>query len=254
MLRAAGLTFRLETAVDVPAGARLQLVLPEGFASRSGAPASGEDAFHQLLGALMQQPGGDPAGPAGLRLPAADHALAGRLLRWIETLRASTGSPGSEPDADAGGTDLEPAAGGLRSALSALGQHAREPQAGGWRVLVMPFGLEDPSALRLYLRDVPPDSERGARRDRRSAAQRAIFEVELSQLGRCQLDVLCQVRRFDLAVRTDRPLETALQDDIRALHGAACAIAGVAGKAEFRAAELLPLPDPLAPAGHACLA
>jgi hypothetical protein len=260
LLRAAGLTLRLETAVDVPAGARLQLVLPDGFASRPGepAPTPGDDAFHQLLNALLQRPTatGDAGGLAELRLPPADHALAARLLRWIETLRASPGAPDSEAGADAGGPDPQPEAGPLRSALSALGQHAREPQASGWRVLVMPLGVEDPSPLRLYLRDLPPDREGHPRpgRDRRSAAQRAVFEVELSQLGRCQLDVLCQARRFDLAVRTDRPLAAALQDDIRALLNAACEIAGVAGKVEFRVAELLTLPDPLAPAGHAWMA
>lgn len=154
------------------------------------------------------------------------------------------------------GADAEPETGALRSALSALGQHAREPQAGGWRVLVMPLGVEDPSALRLYLRDPPPERERDGRpgRARRSAARRAIFEVELSQLGRCQLDLLCQTRRFDLAVRTDRPLAAALQDDIRDLLGAACEIAGVAGKVEFRVAGLLALPDPMATAGHAWMA
>jgi hypothetical protein len=39
LVRAAGLTLRLETTVDVPAGARLQLVLPDGIAARSGRPA-----------------------------------------------------------------------------------------------------------------------------------------------------------------------------------------------------------------------
>jgi hypothetical protein len=253
LLRAAGLTLRLETAVDVPAGARLQLFLPAGFGAQPEAAASttGGDAFGRLIHALLQRPpGAEGAGGADeLRLPAADHTLAARLLRWVETL--------STPDAgaDVGHGDPEPdaASGALRSAVSALGQHAREPQAGGWRVLVMPLGVEDPNALRLYLRDVPPERERAARptRGRRSPGQRAIFEVELSELGRCQLDALCRARRFDLAVRTEQPLETSLQSDIRSLFRAACALAGWAGEVEFRAAGLLSLPDPLAPGGHA---
>ena len=187
-----------------------------------------------------------------LRLPPADHTLAARLLRWVEAL--------STPDVDAAvdqsDPEPDPATGALRSALSALGQHAREPQAGGWRVLVMPMGVEDPNALRLYLREVPPERERAARppRDRRPRGQRAIFEVEFSELGRCQLDVLCQARRFDLAVRTGQSLETGLQNDIRGLFRAACTLAGWAGEVDFRAEELLDLPDPLAPVGHACTA
>ncbi len=239
----------------MPAGARLQLILPDGFATRAGeaAPAVGKDALHRLIDALLQRPATsrDAGGPEGLRLPAVDHALAARLLRWIEILGGRAGAADPESAGDRGGPDSGPEAGALRSALSELAQHARTPQAGGWRVLVMPLGIEDPSALRLYLRDLP-DGEHHPRpgRERRPAARRAIFEVELSQLGRCQLDVLCQPRRFDLAVRTDRPLAAAVQADIRGLLAAACELAGVAGKVEFLATELLALPDPLAPAGH----
>ncbi len=255
LLRAAGLTLRLETAVDVPVGARLQLVLPDSVAIRSDQPdpTTSDVALHRAISALLR-PGatGDPGGPPGLRLPAADHALAAGLLRWIDTLGARAGTS----DADTDVADAGPEAAALRSALHELGQQARAPQAGGWRVLVMPFGVEDPSPLRLCLRDLPSDQEHGSRPgwERRSGARRAIFEVELSELGRCQVDVLCQVRRFDLAVRSERPLAAAVQHDIRELLEAACAIAGVAGNVEFRAAGLLSLPDPLAPAGCALMA
>ena len=259
LLRAADLTLRLETAVDVPAGARLQLVLPESFAARSGQPAPtvASDPLDRVIEALLRPAAtGGPGGPAGLRLPAADHALAARLLHWIDTLRASGGPSDARSGAGAGAPDPGPEAGALRSALHELAQQARAPQPGGWRVLVMPFGVEDPTPLRLYLRDLPPDQERDSRpgRERRSGARRAIFALELSELGCCQLDMLCQPRRFDLAVRTERPLAAALQHEIRDLLEAACGIAGVAGKVEFRAAELLSLPDPLAPAGCALMA
>ena len=256
LLRAAGLTLRLETAVDVPAGARLQLFLPAAFTAQpeAAAPAAGGDAFGRLIHALLQRPpAAEGAGGVDhLRLPAADHALAARLLRWVEALSTADGGgavDGRDPDPD-------PATGALRSALSDLGQHAREPQAGGWRVLVMPLGVEDPNPLRLYLRDVPPERERAAKPTRRprSPGQRAIFEVEFSELGRCQLDVLCQARRFDLAVRTLQPLETGLQNDIRGLFRVACTLGGWAGEVEFRTEGLLDLPDPLAPVGHALTA
>jgi hypothetical protein len=109
----------------------------------------------------------------------------------------------------------------------------------------MPFGIQDPIPLRLYLRELPSKHQRrtGAGRERRSGASRAIFAVEFSEFGQCQLDLLYQTRRFDLAVRTERPPPAALQDDITGLLGAACEIAGVAGSCEFRPAELLNLPD-----------
>ena len=110
----------------------------------------------------------------------------------------------------------------------------------------MPIGLEDPQVLKLHLRaPAEPDRDAQPGRDHGDAVQRAIFEVELSHLGRCQLDVLCQAERFDLVVRSAAPLGPAIEDDIRGLIAAARAAAGLTGRLEFRAAELLTLPDPL---------
>jgi hypothetical protein len=260
LLRAGPLTFRLEGAIDVPMGARLQLLLAEGLPLASGdaSPEAREDALQRLIGALLRQATatGASAGPSGLRLPAPDHALAAHMLHWIETLDASAGSPDAKTSADTGGPDPGPEAVALRSALHELGQQARAPQADGWRLLAMPLGVENPSPLRLYLREVLQDGEGKARpgRERRKAAQRAVFEIKFSELGRCQLDVLCQARRLDLAVRTDGPLAAGLQDDIRALVGAACEIAGLAGTVEFRAAGLLTLPHPSGAVGRTYMA
>jgi FHIPEP family protein len=47
----------LETTVDVPAGARLQLILPDGIAAQTGRPASEGEVLRRALGTLL--------GPAG---------------------------------------------------------------------------------------------------------------------------------------------------------------------------------------------
>jgi hypothetical protein len=244
LLRAAGLTLRLEAVLDLPAGARLHLILPPGLAT-SSLPALDDDPLRRVIEALLHRPAGPTDGreAGALRLPAVDHALAAQLLRWVQALRASASGPQAELD-----DGLEPRieAGPLRSALGELARHAREPQAGGWRVLLMPLGAAEPQPLRLYLRDVPPDPERDRQsgREERPASRRAIFEVELSRLGRCQLDVLCRAARFDLVVRTEEPLPAALQGDIRVLVHAASEVGGVTGKVEFRAAGLLAQPAP----------
>jgi hypothetical protein len=252
LVRAAGLMLRLETTVDVPPGARLQLVLPAGIGARSSRQAPEEaDLLRRALGTLLGPAGtADSASPIGLRLPAANHALAARLLTWINALSRDAGpsdsaAPGSAPDAP-------PGIGAPRDVLHEPAPQARAAQVGAWRVLVMPFGVQDPTPLRLYLRELPSRHERGtgAGRERRSGASRAIFAVEFSEFGQCQLDLLCQTRRFDLAVRTERPLPAALQDDIKGLLGAACEIAGVASSCEFRPAELLSLPDAVAPSAR----
>ncbi|MDF2782373.1 MAG: putative polymerase, partial [Geminicoccaceae bacterium] len=220
--------------------------------SGGGTPAPGDGPWRRVIEALLLRPAAarDAAGSDRLRLPAPDHALAARLLRWVEAFGASaTATEGETSDPPA--RDSEPGA-ALRSALTDLARQAREPQADGWRVLLMALGGEDPIPLKLYLRDPPVDPERHPRssRDRQVSTRRAIFEVELSRLGRCQLDVLCQARRFDLVVRSAEPLAAGLQDDIRSLVRAASELAGWAGVVEFRVAELLPLPKARAAAGQ----
>ena len=251
LLQAAGLRLRLETPLDLPVGVRLQLVLPPGLAAAPSdgvAAAPGDAPWSRVIEALLLRPG--EALEGALRLPAPDHALAARLLRWIEALGAGATAAAAEPD-DPPAPAGEPGA-LLRAALTELGRQSREPQPGGWRVLLMPLGLENPIALKLYLRDLPVDPERHPRprRDGQATAQRAIFELDLSRLGRCQLDVLCRAARLDLVVRTAAPLAAVLQDDIRSLVRAARELAGWTGALEFRVAELLPLPASRAAAGQ----
>ena len=255
LLQAAGLRLRLEAALDLPAGARLQLASPQGLAwppSGGVTPAPGDGPWRRLIEALLLRPAAarDAPGSDRLRLPAPDHALAARLLRWVQAHGASATAAEGETN-DPLARDSEPGA-ALRSALTDLARQAREPQADGWRVLLMALGGEDPIPLKLYLRDPPVDPERHPRSscDRQVSTRRAIFEVELSRLGRCQLDVLCQATRFDLVVRSAEPLGAGLQDDIRSLVRAASELAGWAGVVEFRVAELLPLAEARAAAGQ----
>jgi hypothetical protein len=253
------LTLRLETPLDLPIGARLQLVLPQRFASLGSELAlpAADAPLRTLVEALTRQSSGATGHPSppeisGLRLAQPDHALAAQLLRWVQLLRGGATPPEPAGAADAGGARAGIESGALRTALAELGRHAQEPQAGGWRILLMPLGTAEPVPLRLYLREARSDPDRRPKpgRDRSSGSRRAVFELEFSHLGRCQLDALCQARRFDLLVGTEAPLDAALQQDIRALFTAARDVAGLSGQVEFRAAELLKLPDPLASAGR----
>lgn len=251
LLQSGDLKLRLETPLDLPLGARLTLGLPQGLPPLSGTPpAPLADPVQRLIAALLQQEstGGNAQETGALRLPAADHALGARLLRWVQTL--TTGAPVLEESA---GADEAKAPGELlRGATLELARQAREPQPGGWRVLVMPFGLEEPQVLKIHLREPAPDPGRDGQpeHEREGAVQRAVFEVELSRLGRCQLDVLCQAERFDLVVRSALPLGAEVEKEIRGLIAATRAASGLAGRLEFRPAELLTLPDPSLPAGR----
>ena len=233
LLAAHGLRLRLEAALDLPPGTRVLLALPPGL---TPGDAASTDPLRLTIGLLLQREAAADTGDRP-RLPAPDHALAARLLRWVHAL---TG----------GGQADEPAA--LGGAPSELAQQAREPQAGGWRLLAMPFGIDEPQALKLWLRPPPPEpeDERRPARERGGAPQRAVFALELSQLGACQLDVLCHDKRFDLVVRTTRPLCATIEDEIRSLVAASRAAAGLSGRLDFRHGDLLALPGPLPLAGR----
>lgn len=249
LVQSGALRLRLDTPLDLPLGARLALALPQGLPPPSGAPpAPAADPVQRLIAALLQ-PASTGGAAGGLRLPAADHALAARLLRWVQTLAAT---PPARAGESAAAERPEPAGEPLRVATLELARQAREPQPGGWRVLVMPLGVEDPQILKIHLREPSADPDRDARpgRARGDTIQRAIFEVELSHLGRCQLDVLCQAGRFDLVVRSAAPLGPAVEEHVRGVIAATRAAAGLAGRLEFRPAGLLMLPDPLLPAGR----
>jgi hypothetical protein len=229
LLAAPGLRLRLETALDLPPGTRVLLALPSG--PTPGDTAS-TDPLRRTIGLLLQREAAADAGDEP-RLPASDRALAARLLRWIQALTAG------------GGQADEPAA--LRGAPGEPAQ-----QAGGWRVLALPFGIDETQVVKLWLRPPPaePDDERRPARERGGAPQRAVFALELSHLGAYQLDVLCHDKRFDLVVRTTRPLCETIEDEIRSLVAASRAAAGLSGRLDFRDGDLLALPAPLPVAGR----
>jgi hypothetical protein len=142
-------------------------------------------------------------------------------------------------------------AAGVAAALAELGRLAAEAQGGGWRVLLLPLGFAGTPLLRLYLREGASEEDgRGERHpDRSGGARRAVFDLEFSELGRCQLDVLCQARRFDLLVRTGQPLPARVRRDVRELYLAARDVAGLVGEVRFRADQWLALPEPTGAGG-----
>ena len=71
------------------------------------------------------------------------------------------------------------------------------------------------------------------------AARRAVFQLEFGELGRCQIDVLCQARRFDLVVRTEQLLPPRVRREFRELYLAARDVAGL----------VLALPEPAGAGG-----
>jgi hypothetical protein len=85
----------------------------------------------------------------------------------------------------------------------------------------------------------PAYSEGGEAEVDKPWAQRAVFDVDFSQIGRCQIDALCQDRRFDLLLRSERALAPAHRQQITDLFHSACEIAGLTGEIGYRQGEFV---------------
>lgn len=188
-----------------------------------------------------------PALAAGMRttlMPTSGPQLAGTLL-FLTAALYGEGWPGDDIDqalSEAGHGRLRAQ---LSDDVSKLRQLAGDPATGDWRVLVLPLingAMVQPVRLYLRRRDrasrTPPDEE-----------SRFIIEVEMSRLGPLQLDGLMRRKRFDLVLRSHRPLPEELRHQAGAIFHQTLADAGLAGDIAFATASPFAV-SPLAKLRH----
>jgi hypothetical protein len=172
-------------------------------------------------------------------MPRADSGLTANLLFFLFALR------GGEVrqwlgDAPARALErLKPALlGRLRDDFSGLSRVAEEPISSDGRVMAVPFAngatIEQ---IRLWLQrrdEEEPDEEDV----RKGPGTRFVVDVNLSQLGRMQLDGYVQdgTKRFDLIIRTDQRLPDEVQIGIRAIFEEATITSGTTGGLGFQSA------------------
>lgn len=168
-----------------------------------------------------------------------DSALAANILMFLGALR------GGEMRAwigDASQRELQRSRsnviGRLRDDFGQLARTVNEPQASGdWRAVPVPFlnGAEI-EQIRLYLqRDDDESTEDG---EEGGASTRFLIDLDLSVLGRVQLDGVVRKtgKRLDLVVRTDTPLPDRARNDIREIFEDAGKVTGLQGGIGFQAA------------------
>ncbi len=119
--------------------------------------------------------------------------------------------------------------------FSGMERMAEEGAAREWRVVLIPLhtgaGIEQ---IRLLLRrhgEPAEDTEEGAK-----GGVRFILDVELSRMGRLQLDGLVRggKARFDLMVRSARPLSAPMREDIRQIFHESTEATGTTGVIAFQ--------------------
>lgn len=122
----------------------------------------------------------------------------------------------------------------LSDEFSQLGRVFTENQPNDWRTALVPFftgsGFEQ---VHMHMRgQKEPDGSGGE-----EETSRFIIDVELSQLGRIQLDGLVKSKgkKFDLIVRSDGPLPKEMRKDINQIFTDFTEVTGVTGGIVFQA-------------------
>ncbi|MEZ5930550.1 MAG: hypothetical protein R3F54_01075 [Alphaproteobacteria bacterium] len=246
ILEAEGQRLRIEQAVDLPLGTILQAtVIPNGSVSASPIDPDVQEDPATLLNKLVELLDDiDRAGRqaaeqdrSGLtkQLPQPDKHLAARFLGLL----TSAGQHQSERPLQASAAQNEVSAAQkdqIQALVRELGSSASEPLTDGWKSLTLPLGLDQSQAVALYFREqtLDPDGESTGEEGGRNETQRAVFDVSFSRLGRCQIDALCQERRFDLLIRSESTLPGDDQDTITTLFASSCEISGMHGEIAFK--------------------
>ena len=116
-----------------------------------------------------------------------------------------------------------------------LGRMAEEPVSGDWRIAVVPFNSgEELKQIRVFMRRHGSQEDEDG--DGGDQGTRFIVDVELSRLGRLQLDGLVRGgnKRLDLIVRSTTMLPAHMRDEIRRIFQDACEVTGITGGTTFQ--------------------
>ena len=120
-----------------------------------------------------------------------------------------------------------------------------------WRTYLIPFhDGQQIQQIQLFTRRHQPNTKDGESDD---ITARFVFDVELSRLGRIQLDGLAGEKRFDLMVRSRTPLTEEMRTHMTLLFGAAREEGGFQGEIGFQTVSefpVEPLDDKVEPTPH----
>ncbi len=194
-------------------------------------------AMREVFQALQEA---DPAMAQHLAsavLPRADTQLAASIIFFLSALRGGDVSGWLGGDALRALQKARPnLATRTREEFREIGGMSAKPMSGDWRIALIPFfNGSDIEQARLFMRPYGGDD---AKDEGSPKGTRFIIDVDLSRFGRMQLDGLVKDanKHLDLIVRSDEPLPSAMQNDIRTIFREANELIGIEGGLTFQAA------------------
>lgn len=234
----------IKTTATLPAGATLLLkLLPQADVSaESGGAAGGEwPALQELVSGLNHHSPPALQQFLQLRLPQPNAALPGALLFLLSAMQSGEARQWLGRSASA---TLESDKAMLLEALQ--GEFKRgstttsDPVIGEWRSYQVP--LHDQGQLQplfIYVHHNAPRPPRdgetaAAAADPAKKQTRFIIDVTFTRLGKMQLDGFVQAQQFDLIVRSEQTLGSALRDELRGAFGNALEATGYHGQLLFQ--------------------
>ncbi len=171
---------------------------------------------------------------AGAVMPRPDSALTANIIFFLAALRGSEirNWLGDAPIREL--ERLRPAtAARLGEEFQQISKLSDEESGRDWRAIPIPMlNGSEIEQIRLFMRRKAQDE------DNDNPETRFIIDMDLSQIGRIQLDglIIQGKKRFDLIVRTDNPLTSKIESDLRAIFSQSNEQTGVSGGLSFRSA------------------
>jgi len=232
-------TLTLEVRAPLPVGSRVIFEWTPGTLPRESAslPASLARAWPEIEETVRVLHEAAPSGVTGATtIPQPGVKLASGLLFFLAALS------GGDMSRWLGGQAVQTLkAAGRENLLARLGQDfgqlSRHVESGGadWRLFLIP--LLDGSQVQ-QIRFFERHGSRGRGGDQgEGEATRFVLEIELSRLGDMQIDGLVRDKRFDLMLRTRRPLPDVMRHDIIEIFTDANDAAGYVGTIGFQASR-----------------
>jgi hypothetical protein len=253
----------LQQRTRLPVGAQVALVLDPVVSAPAAAAAAGllpvtspQQALFQLSSSwptlddvisILRGAGGGAAAdgtpPPPPGVPQTGPKLAAGLAAAMAALRSGNAEELLGPllAGRKAPADKEDAVKRLREEFTQLSSLAQDRPGADWRALFLPIyderiGL---TQINLYYRrggggkkDEPESKDSGTR---------FLVEVNFAALGAFQLDGLVRGKRFDLMVRSRRPVPPSQRRELFAIFEDALALTGNAGGLEFRTVDRFPV-------------
>ena len=132
----------------------------------------------------------------------------------------------------------------VKKAAADLEQLARTNDSGNeWSVYPVPLGVggQRIEPIRLYVRQAEDDAS-GQKSEGKAKPTRFLIDLDLTKLGRIQLDGLARLPKLELLVRSEAPLAASLQQPLKRLFADVTSARGIQGAMNFQVAPPI---DPL---------